>query len=118
MLPLDVEVKPIPGFPHYYASADGRIWSEYRGWKTKPYFEFGLWMKPQFYKPYLRVTLSKNGKQYRLKIHRLVLEAFVGPRPPGHVACHKDGDKLNNCLDNLGWVTRKECYAYWKQRQM
>lgn len=41
----------------------------------------------------------------------LVLEAFVGPRPPGLDGCHNDGNKLNNSLSNLRWATRKDNMA-------
>lgn len=39
-------------------------------------------------------------------VHSLVLEAFIGPRPPGFEACHNDGDPANNRLSNLRWDTR------------
>lgn len=39
------------------------------------------------------------------RVHNLVLEAFVGPRPDGYVACHDDGDPYNNHLSNLRWDT-------------
>jgi len=38
---------------------------------------------------------------------RLVLEAFVGPCPIGHEACHGNGVKTDNRLENLRWDTRK-----------
>jgi hypothetical protein len=38
----------------------------------------------------------------------LVLESFVGPRPPGHEVGHEDGSRDNNSLGNLAWVTRAE----------
>ena len=38
-------------------------------------------------------------------IHVMVLEAFVGPRPLGHWACHNDGDQSNNHVSNLRWDT-------------
>jgi hypothetical protein len=38
-------------------------------------------------------------------VHRLVLVAFVGPRPPGLVCCHNDGNPLNNRVENLRWDT-------------
>jgi hypothetical protein len=41
-------------------------------------------------------------------IHQLVLEAFVGARPPGMEACHADDNKANNRLSNLRWDTRRE----------
>jgi hypothetical protein len=43
---------------------------------------------------------------FTVRIAPLVLEAFVEPRP--HIdmeACHWDGDKTNNWLDNLYWGT-------------
>lgn len=41
-------------------------------------------------------------------VHRLVLEAFVGPAPDGAVARHLDGDPTNNSLDNLAWGTHAD----------
>lgn len=42
-------------------------------------------------------------------VHRLVLEAFVGPCPPGMECRHfPDRDPTNNRLDNLSWATRKQ----------
>lgn len=52
------------------------------------------------------VNLSKGGPPKGHYIHRLVLEAFWGPCPDGHVACHYDDDSSNNHLDNLRWDTR------------
>lgn len=38
------------------------------------------------------------------QVHRLVLEAFIGPCPPGTVACHGNGNG-NSRLCNLRWDT-------------
>jgi hypothetical protein len=54
---------------------------------------------------YLYVNLKRVGSQSQRAVHRLVLEAFVGPCPPGMEGCHNDGDQLNNRLDNLRWDT-------------
>ena len=43
-----------------------------------------------------------------IKLHRLVLEAFVGPRPRGQMCCHADDNPDNNRLDNLRWGTSRE----------
>ncbi len=43
-----------------------------------------------------------------VQIHRLVLEAFVGPCPEGMECRHLDGDGTNNRLENLAWGTPKE----------
>ncbi len=45
-----------------------------------------------------------NGPRSR-HVYPLVLEAFVGPRPPGMEACHNDGDSTNDRLSNLRWDT-------------
>lgn len=42
-------------------------------------------------------------------LHRLVLLAFVGDPPsPDYEGCHRDGNRLNNCLTNLRWGTKED----------
>lgn len=43
-----------------------------------------------------------------LQVHRIVLEVFVGPCPPGHECAHFNGDSSDNRLTNLRWATSKE----------
>ena len=58
---------------------------------------------------YAYVTFSKIGaKVSRRGIHSTVLETFVGPRPDGCYACHRDGNRADNSLKNLKWATPKE----------
>lgn len=59
---------------------------------------------------YLRFGVRRNRKPHTLLIHRLVLEAFVGPCPEGKECRHLDGDPTNNRLSNLAWGTHKENY--------
>lgn len=59
-------------------------------------------------KLYPIVRLAKDGHKTSFNIHQLVLEAFVGPRPEGYVACHCDGDRFNNSVGNLRWDTVTE----------
>jgi thymidylate synthase (FAD) len=54
------------------------------------------------------VSLSRGGKTRTYTAHRLVLEAFEGPCPPGHVARHLDGNRAHNRLENLTWGTAEE----------
>lgn len=49
-----------------------------------------------------------NGKCRVRSVHHLVLLAFVGPRPKGMECCHRDGNPLNNRLENLRWDTHSE----------
>lgn len=54
---------------------------------------------------YDRVRLGKHTAK---KIHRIVAEAFI-PNPLNLPEVnHKDGNKKNNCVENLEWVTHQE----------
>lgn len=57
---------------------------------------------------YLVVDLHKDGMGKTVSVHRMVAEAFI-PNPD-NLPCvnHKDGNKDNNCVDNLEWCT----YSY------
>jgi NUMOD4 motif/HNH endonuclease len=53
---------------------------------------------------YLGVSLCKNGKEVQRKVHILVAEAFLGPRPEwSTMVNHKDKVVTNNHVDNLEW---------------
>lgn len=57
---------------------------------------------------YLTVTLSRPGERHAYTVHRLVAEAFIGPKPEGWHTCHRDGDKTNNAVANLSYGTPSE----------
>lgn len=104
-----VVTRPIAGYPAYRVGVDGSVWSRYvRGghgrlantWR-RPRFSMGRGGHPV-------VTLCRDGTCWSVAVHRLVLEAFAGPCPPGMEACHfPDRDPTNNALANLRWDTRK-----------
>ncbi len=52
----------------------------------------------------------KLGRSAQIRIHVLVLETFVGPRPEGLICRHLDGNPLNNHVNNLRWGTAEENY--------
>ena len=92
------EWRTVVGFPNYKVSNCGRVW----GKKSERILNTAL------LKGYVRVGLRRDGRQFQCQVHHLVLGAFVEPRPPTRECNHIDGNKLNNRVANLEWVTRSE----------
>ena len=55
---------------------------------------------------YKQVFVNVNGKRYVRYIHRLVAECYISNPNNYNEINHKDGNKSNNCVDNLEWCTR------------
>jgi hypothetical protein len=112
---MEVEYRTIDRFPDYRFCADGSVWSSISGqWK-----KLSL---PVSSRGYPMVGLrDKDGKIQRcIPVHRLILEAFVGPCPEGHEARHfPDGNRANNAISNLSWGTRSQNFMdKWPQGTM
>lgn len=102
-------MKPIPEFPEYSITKDGKVWSNPK--KTSRgvgLHHCGKWLSPRLRSGYLGVTFSRNGRLYTRTIHSLVLTVYGKPRPIGLVCRHLDGNKLNNYISNLRWGTISE----------
>ena len=89
------EWRPLPSDPRYSISSLGRV----RGARGR----------------LLSLRLDDNGYQEtwvgckrRTNVHRLVLEAFVGPCPSGLIACHINDVRTDNRLENLRWGTYQD----------
>ena len=100
--------KPIPDFPGYEISDQGRVRS-YRKFSgavaTTP--QRILKSKLDHY-GYPVVSLCKESKVFYKKVHRLILLAFIGPPPPGQDCRHLDGIPAHCFLENLSWGTKRE----------
>lgn len=98
----DVEWRP-KDFPNYEVSSGGRVRSlpreRTRGGILKPVGNS---------QGYLSVALCRGRETKRVRIHKLVAEAFLGPCPPGQEVRHLDDDKGNNRSENLAYGTHRE----------
>jgi hypothetical protein len=59
-------------------------------------------------KKYINITLSIEGKDIYKQMHKLVLSSFIDPPFEKAVVNHKNGNKHDNRLENLEWVTQRE----------
>lgn len=64
-----------------------------------------LYTKPEGYKV---IDLMVQGKRKKFHVHRLVAKAFIPELDNSLLVNHKDGNKKNNHVDNLEWVTASE----------
>ena len=65
---------------------------------------------------YLRVMLSKEGKNKQYRINRLVAQAFIENPDNLPEVNHKDKVRTNNCVDNLEWCTTQYNVEYSKAK--
>jgi hypothetical protein len=103
--PVNEVWKPCPGHPGYEVSNLGRVRS-YRIKKPGCVLSPTSHMLATCYnlKGYAHVILRNAFCKPSTKtVHRLVLEAFIGPRPIGMEACHWNGNRRDCRLDNLRW---------------
>jgi hypothetical protein len=107
----------LPAFATIYSVSNlGRVRRDTPGPGTK----VGYILRNKRVRGYCQVLLRNNGQHKYAYPHHLVLHAFTGPPPGGPEmagplgwqANHKDGDKHNNRIDNLEWVTDRENKAH------
>lgn len=90
--------KVIPGVENYEASTLGRI----RNKKTQQI------RMTHINNGYEKCRMRINGKSKDMKVHRLIAFTWI-PNPDSKLQVdHVDENKLNNCIDNLEWVSPSE----------
>lgn len=91
----------IKDYPNYWAHIDGSIHSFY-------------FKRPKILKPstsnghYKQIVLYKDEKGKSVNVHRVIAETFLDNPHKKEQINHIDGNKLNNKVSNLEWVTRIE----------
>jgi len=89
--------RPVVDAADKYEVSDqqGRIRNSKTGRVLKPWTDS---------KGYARITINQKQR----KVHRIVLEAFVGPCPEGCVTLHGPNGITDNSLSNLSWGTQHQ----------
>ncbi len=96
------EWRTVPGTDGYLeVSNEGRVRSLLRG---KP----NILKATEDTNGYLRLRMTIHRKRYSFKVHRLVAQAFIDNPNNLPQVNHIDGDKKNNRVNNLEWVTNQE----------
>lgn len=91
--------KPLYCCPEYIVDSDGYVLSKRYGTPLK------YSINPH---GYAMINISINGKPKGLSVHKAVAKTFLeNDYQDGLQVNHKDGNKLNNCLDNLEWIDGK-----------
>jgi len=115
------EWRPIPGFKGMYEVSDhGTIRSCERQWlhrnrtvciwKARPISLRGT------RNGYLRFDMHKAGKRFTQYAHIAVALAFIPNKGKLPVVNHKDGNKQNNHVSNLEWVTSSDNTKHYYER--
>lgn len=100
-------MKTIQNYPNYMINSKGEIYSL----KPKRIVKLVQSVARNGYKV---VCLSNNGKQKTIYVHRLVANAYFGAPEKGMQINHIDGNKHNNDVSNLEYVTAQYNIAhYW-----
>lgn len=92
-------MKEIKDFNNYFISEQGFVYSKKTNTEIKAAICRG---------GYCNIRMYHNGKQHTRKLHRLVAEAFIDNAQNKKEVNHIDGNKLNNNINNLEWVTSKD----------
>lgn len=98
---MDYQRKPvnIPGWEMYQVDTDGNVYS-----KSGKILKYSL--NPQ---GYCIVNFYHDGMQKGFAIHTLVAKTFIPNNDPNrNQVNHKNGNKKDNTVTNLEWVTRLE----------
>lgn len=85
-----------------------RIWYSGRNNSIKKYIKESIVKQRVVTDGYVKTTISYNGIKKSYAVHRLVAKYFIANILNKPEVNHKDGNKTNNMMNNLEWVTKSE----------
>lgn len=91
-------MKKIVGYENYEIDEYGNIFNS-NGIKMHQFLT---------YKNYMQISLCKNGKNKTYAVHRLLGLAYIDNPDNKPEINHIDGNRVNNIVENLEWVTHAE----------
>lgn len=98
--------RDIPGYGgKYRANTLGDVVRVYRSGRTRAMAPYHKKMRGS---QRLVVKFTADGRPKEEILLSLMARTFLGPCPPGCVPYHKNGDQLDNCLHNIGYISRAE----------
>ncbi len=101
--------KRVRGSDIYAVNEKGQVINTNSGAMLKPF------ARDKRKRPYMCVDLWIGGKKKTAYVHRMVAVAFI-PNPEFKPQVnHIDGNKRNNCVSNLEWVTNKENSDHYRK---
>jgi hypothetical protein len=92
-------MKPIPNYPNYSVTKDGKVWSHKTNKELK-----------QFYgrNGYYQISLCNKGSIKKFSLHRIMANTYLDNPNNKPQVNHINGIKTDNRLENLEWTTRSE----------
>lgn len=113
----DVEFRSIEWLPGYAFGSDGTVWTRWR--RHYKHALCDVWRqlkgslttyKGKWADNYRETAVRgiNDKKRRNHMVHKLILEAFVGPRPEGMECRHLNGNGSDNRIANLRWGTPAE----------
>lgn len=99
VITMDYKKERVKGYEEYSVDTNGIVYSK----KDKP-------LKPSVnHGGYNIVNFLTGGKRKGFAVHTLVANQYIENQDPSRTQVnHRDGNKTNNCADNLEWVTPEE----------
>lgn len=112
-----IKIEVHKDFENYLIFSDGTIFSRSRYHIQKngrKRFKKGRWLKVNKYHKYPRISMNSKTSY----VHRIIAETFLGKPQKNLEINHIDGDKTNNRVENLEWITHQENMEHARKKRL